>query len=524
MTGSLLATWKSTPACYGDVMLNTAPILSILLLATASMGQWSDDASINTLVSGEDAGCVISHAASTSTGDTWIAWYDSSSGYDVSIQRLDANGTPVFEAPVLVSDQSLSWVQDFDLACVGGDNAALAWSDGAATYAVMIALDGSVAWEHQFGGGGGYTANAQICRGDDTRTIIGWGVDSDSHFQAIATNGMPAWFTELVISDGGTLIVSDLHSSGDEHVIASFVSYTSFSGPKRLKAARISTAGTVTWGLTNVFTSSSLQYGAFPEFISDDSGGAVLSWYTSSPLMIFVQWIDADGTVLLGSNGLALTTESSMAHVSPAACHDPINDEVTVFWARQNSGQSQSGVQVNRVNRSGNRLLGATGEQVMPLSSSLSVLDLSAAQVNELAAATWVSASVTGVGTVLAAAADPNGNLPWNTVFGPTSIGTPSISRQDLSATSHDGQLIACWSDTRDGSQRIYAQNIHTDGTLGGTPCPADFDGDGAVGVNDLLMLIAAWGTSDPVIDITGDGHVDTDDLLALLSQWGPCA
>ena len=104
---------------------------------------------------------------------------------------------------MLVSDQSLSWVQDFDLACVGGDNAALAWSDGAASYAVMIALDGSVAWEHQFSGGGGYTANAQICKGDDTRTIIGWGVDSDSHFQAIATNGMPAWFSELVISDGG---------------------------------------------------------------------------------------------------------------------------------------------------------------------------------------------------------------------------------------------------------------------------------------------------------------------------------
>ena len=144
--------------------------------------------------------------------------------------------------------------------------------------------------------------------------------------------------------------------------------------------------------------------------------------------------------------------------------HDPINDEVTVFWTRQNSGQSQSGVQVNRVNRSGNRLLGATGKQVMSLSSSLSVLDLSAAQVNELAAAAWVSASVTGVGTILAAAADANGDLPWNTLFGPTSIGTPSVSRQDLSATSHEGQLIACWSDTRDGSQRIYAQNIHTDG------------------------------------------------------------
>ena len=55
-------------------------------------------------------------------------------------------------------------------------------------------------------------------------------------------------------------------------------------------------------------------------------------------------------------------------------------------------------------------------------------------------------------------------------------------------------------------------------------PCPADLDGDGSVGILDLLALLAAWGT-DPAgpTDFDGDGTVGILDLLALLANWGPC-
>ncbi len=54
--------------------------------------------------------------------------------------------------------------------------------------------------------------------------------------------------------------------------------------------------------------------------------------------------------------------------------------------------------------------------------------------------------------------------------------------------------------------------------------CPWDLDGDGAVGVTDLLGLLKAW-RSDPggPPDFDGDGNVGVTDLLALLSHWGPC-
>ena len=55
---------------------------------------------------------------------------------------------------------------------------------------------------------------------------------------------------------------------------------------------------------------------------------------------------------------------------------------------------------------------------------------------------------------------------------------------------------------------------------VGGTP--GDFDGNGAVDINDLLQLLGAWGPCDDCPeDINGDGQVGIADLLELLGNWG---
>ena len=54
--------------------------------------------------------------------------------------------------------------------------------------------------------------------------------------------------------------------------------------------------------------------------------------------------------------------------------------------------------------------------------------------------------------------------------------------------------------------------------------CAADLDGDGAVGVTELLALLAAWGPCPGCDeDLDGDGQVAVSDLLLLLAGWGPC-
>ncbi|MBT5409152.1 MAG: hypothetical protein HOK75_02685 [Phycisphaerae bacterium] len=55
--------------------------------------------------------------------------------------------------------------------------------------------------------------------------------------------------------------------------------------------------------------------------------------------------------------------------------------------------------------------------------------------------------------------------------------------------------------------------------------CPYDLNSDGAVSVNDLLLLIADWGAcSNCDADFDNNNAVDVLDLLVLIAAWGPCS
>jgi predicted outer membrane repeat protein len=55
--------------------------------------------------------------------------------------------------------------------------------------------------------------------------------------------------------------------------------------------------------------------------------------------------------------------------------------------------------------------------------------------------------------------------------------------------------------------------------------CPGDTNGDGVVGVLDLLAVIDQWGVCDDQCsaDFNGDGTVGVTDLLVVLDAWGAC-
>lgn len=55
--------------------------------------------------------------------------------------------------------------------------------------------------------------------------------------------------------------------------------------------------------------------------------------------------------------------------------------------------------------------------------------------------------------------------------------------------------------------------------------CPGDVTGDLQIDVNDLLLVIGAWGQCDPPCpaDTDMDGMVDVNDLLQVILDWGDC-
>ena len=66
----------------------------------------------------------------------------------------------------------------------------------------------------------------------------------------------------------------------------------------------------------------------------------------------------------------------------------------------------------------------------------------------------------------------------------------------------------------------VRVDNVRVDVT---SPCVGDLDGNGAVDVDDLLAVLAAWGNTEGPEDLDENGMVDVDDLLLLLGAWGPC-
>jgi hypothetical protein len=93
----------------------------------------------------------------------------------------------------------------------------------------------------------------------------------------------------------------------------------------------------------------------------------------------------------------------------------------------------------------------------------------------------------------------------------------PPVSNASLTAISRDP----------DGTVWMLGTNTDDESLAVRLDCAADadLDGDGVVGVNDLLMLLANWGACPPdppcTGDLDGDGQIGVTDLLQLLSEWG---
>jgi hypothetical protein len=102
-------------------------------------------------------------------------------------------------------------------------------------------------------------------------------------------------------------------------------------------------------------------------------------------------------------------------------------------------------------------------------------------------------------------------------VFGTADDGTHSWNVPDLNSDTVRIKVVVHDADGNTGSDASDADN-----EIIGTIVPGDVTGDGHVGVDDLLAVIADWGCLGPCTgDATGDGTVGVDDLLLVIANWG---
>jgi len=138
--------------------------------------------------------------------------------------------------------------------------------------------------------------------------------------------------------------------------------------------------------------------------------------------------------------------------------------------------------------------------------------------VNEVFLAAWVDNGSSALSVQLVA--DDGGVLGDPLVI--VTSGASSVPR--VAANSTDGGFIVTWRDSSNMPRRadVLAQLVGLT-----VACPADVDGDCDTDLNDLAMLLSAYGSVpgdpnwNPACDFDGDDDIDLTDLAFLLSEYG---
>ena len=449
-----------------------------LTLASSAWAQWSSDPSQNLDLSNIAGADQVQPKLLPLPNNSWyVSWFNNNpndpppNGYDVYYQLLSANGVEQFPHDgVQVAKLTLSSTEDYGLAIDGQGNALLAFQDdrrdpnNPQITAAKMSPTGQPLW----GPNGvaltwdpGFHANPKITATSDGNVVVGWTTNNVVILQKLDPNGRPLWIGANAFAYGVTLqesgfsyTLADLHAADNGSVIVSWVRNQGFGSNNYLYANKISATGQVMWaGNVHVFDGGSLQFGEFPYFAYDGNGGAVFSWYSSTPsLQVFAQHILSDGTEAFGHNGSVGSTNLSNVRVSPSSSYNPATQETFLFWTEEDSNQFTNGVSGQKFNSAGARQWGDGGLTIVPLGSDSQIF-VENVQIGTGALVFWFDQPGFGSGTIQATKLDGTGA----TVCAQFPVSSASSDKSRLAAgIASSGLSALTWEDDRNGENDIY--------------------------------------------------------------------
>jgi len=488
--------------------------------------QWSDDSTQHQVIADGPGEQVQPKIAPTADGGCYISWFSSQTGYDVRLQRLDNAGNEMWaHNGILIADRGFSSTEDYGLDVDSNGNAIIAFRDdrfgGTLITAQSIAPDGSALWGAngvQLGLAADSLHSPDIASTSDGKAVIAWINNNNSNLAQIDGAGNIVWNAVLSDPGGDSVNVASMHRSDAGSIIISWVQYGFFLGPKHLYAQKIASDGTEAWAShAAVFDGGSLQFGNFPEFVADGSGGAVFSWYdTANALNVYFQRLNSNGLEVFTHNGFAASTHPR-ERVSPAVAFDFNSDSIYVAWVELDNNQGDQGLYAQHINASGNRMWSDSGMMISPIDSQ-STSSINAQVIDGNFGAFWIE-NIGGFGQeqVHARAITPGGTDAWGSTI---LVASDTNERSRLTtAMSTDGFVIAGWQSGSSAAD-IETHNINPDGTLGASSCPADLNGDGNLDFFDISAFLNAFAAMNPVADFNDDGLFNFFDVSAFLTAF----
>jgi hypothetical protein len=473
-----------------SVLRGSMLLVLTLTLGGSSWAQWSSDPSQNLDLSNISGADQVQPKLVPLPNNNWyVSWFNNNpndpppNGYDVYYQLLSANGVEQFQHDgIQVAKLTLSSTQDYGLAIDGDGNALLAFQDDRSNpnnpqiTVAKMSPTGQELWGTQ-----GITLTwdpgshnvPKVTVTSDGYIVVAWATDTAVVLQKLTPGGIPVWIGETAFNYGVTLqeagysyTLADLHAADNGSVIVSFVRNQGFGSNNYLYANKISSTGQLMWGSghVHVYDGGSLQFGEFPYFTYDGNGGAVFSWYTSSPLLqSYAQHILTDGTEAFGHNGSLGSTNTTDIQVEPSASYNPATLETFLFWTEQDQLQDMSGISGQKFNAAGARQWGSSGLTITPLGTDTQDF-VENVQIGTGALVFWNDSPGFGAGTIQAIKLDGTGA----TVCPQFGVSTTSSDKLRLAVNIASSGLTAlAWEDDRNGENDIYIQNVNADCSLG---------------------------------------------------------
>jgi hypothetical protein len=469
-------------------------VVLTLTLTTGAWAQWSSDPNQNLALSDiPNADQVQPKFIPLADNGFFVSWFNNNpndpppNGYDTYLQRLDLNGYEQFvHDGIQIAKLTNSSTEDYGLDIDTQGNALLAFldtreNDNQQVTVTKVSPSGEQLWGSngiQLTSGAPNAHQPKVAGTSDGGVVVAYTAYGPTYsfivLQKFDANGKPQWASTTLQNNGLILsenkadyMVADLHASDNGSVIVSFSRDTGFRSNRYLYANKFSASGKLLWGTTHVhvWDGGSLQLGNYPSFVPDGAGGAVFSWYSSSPsLQVYVQHINSAGAEVFPHNGVVASTNASQIRVDPSLGYRQSTQEIFVSYEEEDSFQNFNGVYAQKFDSAGNRQWGDSGLVIVPLQDADAEIFEQTVQIGDGAFVFWVDQQVTEAGTIQGIRLNNDGTQ-YCAQF-PVSSVLAQKSRPWTALASNMNTVIA-FQDYRAGNSNLYIQNINPDCSLG---------------------------------------------------------
>ena len=236
------------------------------------------------------------------------------------------------------------------------------------------------------------------------------------------------------------------------------------SGNYDIYAQRVNAAGVVQWQANGVAICTAAGNQFFPIVISDNNGGAIITWadyrndvsFTNTD--VFAQKINGSGQVQWAANGVAVCTDNTNQRSARIALW---GTGAVCVWSDDRNGTNNSDIYAQLINSNGTVAWTVNGIPVCNATSFQIDPYLIADGVNS-SIITWLD-NRSGTYNVYAQRIDATGTAQWSVNGLGICIASGFKGTARIVSDGATGAIIS-WEDARSGNADVYAQKINAAG------------------------------------------------------------